>query len=72
VWAARGGSEGEGPGRGVVLADTPLATAPGGRGDVELEAGRAVWLEGTDRGWTRVRAGSSVRGYVPANRVREI
>jgi hypothetical protein len=70
--AGQSGAAGEAPGRGIVLADTPLADRPGGTGDVTLEAGRALWLEGASGGWTRVRAGSQVRGFIPENRVRAI
>lgn len=70
--AAGRGASGEAPGRGIVLVDTVLANAPGGSGDVELEAGRAVWLEGTSAGWTRVRAGEQVRGFIPSDRVQPI
>ena len=72
IVAGQSGAAGEAPGRGIVLVETPLAERPGGGGDVVLEAGRAVWLEGTSGGWTRVRAGSQVRGFVPAARVRAI
>ena len=70
--AAQSGAAGEAPGRGIVLADTPLADRPGGTGDVTLEAGRALWLEGASGGWMRVRAGSQVRGFVPVGQVRPI
>jgi len=70
--AAQSGAAGEAPGRGIVLADTPLADRPGGTGDVTLEAGRALWLEGASGGWMRVRAGSQVRGFVPVGQVRAI
>ena len=70
--AAQSGAAGEAPGRAIVLADTPLADRPGGTGDVTLEAGRALWLEGASGGWMRVRAGSQVRGFVPVGQVRAI
>lgn len=70
--AGQSGAAGEAPGRGIVLVETPLADRPGGTGDTILEAGRAVWLEGASGGWTRVRAGSQVRGFVPSNHLRLI
>jgi len=70
--AAQSGAGGEAPGRGIVLVDTPLADTPGGPTTVNLEAGRALWLEGASGGWMRVRAGSQVSGFVPAGRVRAI
>ena len=72
VIAAQSGAAGEAPGRGILLAETLLADRPGGSGDVTLEAGRAVWLEGASGGWMRVRAGSQVRGFVPVGQVRAI
>lgn len=72
IAAGQSGALGEAAGRGIVLVETPLADRPGGGGDTNLEAGRAVWLEGASGGWTRVRAGSLVRGFVPSNRVRAI
>ena len=70
--AAQSGAAGEAPGRGIVLAETLLSDRPGGTGDVTLEAGRAVWLEGASGGWMRLRAGSQVRGFVPVGQVRAI
>ncbi|MEP7028711.1 MAG: hypothetical protein ABI960_08960, partial [Candidatus Eisenbacteria bacterium] len=70
--AAQSGAAGEAPGRAVVLGDTPLSDTPGGASNVDLEAGRAVWLEGAAGDWMRVRAGSQVSGYVPKGKVRAI
>ncbi len=72
VLAGQSGAAGEAPGRGIVLTGTPLYDAPGGPSNVDLEAGRALWLEGAAGGWMRVRAGSQVQGFVPAGRVRAI
>ncbi|MGH7724034.1 MAG: BatD family protein [Candidatus Eiseniibacteriota bacterium] len=72
VIALQSGAAFEAPSLGIVLADTPLSSAPGGGGDVELEAGRAVRLEGASAGWTRVRAGGQVAGFVPSDRVRAV
>ena len=68
VYAAQSGAAGEAPGRAIVLRPVPLSPAPGVPGDVELEAGRALWIEGRARsGWVPVRLGSQVRGVVPAS-----
>ncbi|MEO6461983.1 MAG: hypothetical protein ABIP29_02820, partial [Candidatus Eisenbacteria bacterium] len=73
VYAVQSGAAGEAPGRAVVLRAVPLSPSPGVAGDVELEPGRALWLEGdAGRGWVRARLGSQVRGVVPANAVRAL
>lgn len=71
VYASQGGAAGEAPGRAIVLVNVPLATTPGGTGDIELEPGRAVWVDGPPRaGWSAVRVGSQVHGFVPAGAIR--
>lgn len=73
VYAGQSGAAGEAPGRAVVLRAVSLAPAPGKPGDIELEPGRALWLDGPAKdGWVPVRAGSQVRGMVPADAVHAL
>jgi hypothetical protein len=55
-----------------VIAESPLADAPGGASNVTLEAGRAVWLLGASGDWARVRVSPQVDGYVAARTVQRI
>ena len=70
--AARAVTVGQAPGRAIVTTETPLADAPGGAGNVTLEAGRALWLLDSGGDWAHVRVSPQVEGYVLSRTVQPL